>query len=199
MQRSRFLPAVLFFTAAFGGFSFAACGGNVVLDGGNTSTSTGGSGGASGSAGQGGNTVNPVGGSTGDAGSVGVGGSTIEPGCPPGYSLCGDICTDTSSDPANCGFCGNWCGNGASCVQGNCVIQSCVGCAEYISGGGDICPGQSTDIYNTMAECICAGKCIAQCATNVCNGSDITAECQTCVTDTVNGCGNEFNECANDL
>jgi len=34
--------------------------------------------------------------------------------------LCGSVCTDTSSDPNNCGQCGVPCGNGQTCQQGGC-------------------------------------------------------------------------------
>ena len=36
-------------------------------------------------------------------------------------TICGDfICTDLQWDPFNCGSCGNLCGPGASCNNGNC-------------------------------------------------------------------------------
>ncbi|MFO0591878.1 MAG: hypothetical protein U0441_30305 [Polyangiaceae bacterium] len=199
MQRSPFLPVVLFFTAAFGVFTFGACGGNVVLDGNTGVGGAGASAGAAGTNGSGGNTVNPSGGSTGDAGSVGVGGATIEPSCPPGWELCGDICVDLTTNPNYCGSCFNPCGGGESCVDGICQSPSCVTCAEYITNGGTLCDGLSQKIYDSLINCVCAGKCIAQCSDNVCTGNNVTADCQNCVLDTANGCGNEFNECSNDL
>ena len=33
----------------------------------------------------------------------------------------GGVCIDTTSDPANCGGCGNGCGEGTTCVGGSCV------------------------------------------------------------------------------
>ena len=201
MQHHRFLPGILFSSAAIAAFSFAACGGNVVLDGntgnggagggaGNTNTNTTSTGGAT--------TVNPVGGSTGDAGSIGEGGGTVA--CPGTLTYCPDGgCYDLFNDPSHCGSCDIACDFGATCQGGGCVQPTCVPCGEYITNGGELCGGQSQMFYDALINCVCAGKCLAQCSDNVCAGSNITIDCQNCVVDTVAGCGNEFNECANDF
>ena len=41
--------------------------------------------------------------------------------CPADTSICGESCIDLSSDPDNCGKCGNVCGNGENCISGSCV------------------------------------------------------------------------------
>lgn len=227
MRSKSFFPGGLFFAVAFAAFAFVACNGNVIVDNGpcpsgekacdgvcvDTATDYSNCG-ACGvvcngktaciNGACGGVTSNPSGTGGGSAGSNPTGGSSVggaTPGCPPGYSLCGDLCTDLYSDPYNCGACGNYCGQNGYCDGGGCVIPpDCVTCGEFISGSGaNLCPGPSEDLYNTLVNCVCAGSCIAQCQDNACAGSDITPECQDCVVDTVNGCGNEFNECANDI
>jgi hypothetical protein len=40
----------------------------------------------------------------------------------PSFACCPSIgCTDTATDPNNCGYCGNPCPTGSSCVAGNCT------------------------------------------------------------------------------
>ncbi len=58
--------------------------------------------------------------------------------CPgPGQALCDGLCIDTRSDHDNCGTCGHGCGDGNSCLNGNCVVGTCtISC-----GGGSICCG----------------------------------------------------------
>lgn len=77
----------------------------------------------------------------------------------------------------------------------------CVTCAEFITEGDPglgFCPG-SEELYNVLVECICAEKCVMQCA-DACSGmADIGGECQECIQDPQFGCGNELNECANDI
>jgi len=103
--------------------------------------------------------------------------------------LCGDgVCQpgEDASCPADCG-------------------AACVTCGELITNGGDtsqLCANgmpSSVDLYTALIDCVCTGACAALCGDNVCAGANVTAECQTCVLDTAAGCGNEFNECANDI
>ncbi len=226
MRSKSLFPGALFFSVAFVAFGFVACNGNVIIDNGSCPsgtkscgglcvelatdedncgscgnlcadgvtcisgacggiTNTGGTGGGSGGS-------NPTGGVAGGGGTTSV--------CPPGYSLCGDLCADLQNDPYNCGSCNNYCSSGV-CDAGSCVLPpDCVGCGEFISGGGgELCPGLSEKLYDTLVNCICADQCVALCSDNVCSGTNITDACQNCVLDTVNGCGNSFNECSNDI
>jgi sugar lactone lactonase YvrE len=41
--------------------------------------------------------------------------------CPPEQIACSGVCTDLSTDPANCGSCGNACFTGEACAGGACV------------------------------------------------------------------------------
>jgi hypothetical protein len=46
--------------------------------------------------------------------------------CPAGQAFCGGTCTDTSSDPNNCGSCGNRCPAGlSSCSGSQCICNPC--------------------------------------------------------------------------
>ncbi|MFO0758625.1 MAG: hypothetical protein U0359_19180 [Byssovorax sp.] len=81
---------------------------------------------------------------------------------------------------------------------------ACVSCAAAITPGANpdnlpVCDGTSKDLYDALTQCTCMGACMDVCSDNVCMGSDVSADCQTCVTDTAAGCGNEFNECSNDF
>lgn len=58
-----------------------------------------------------------------------------------GEVACGGTCTDTSSDPLNCGMCNNACPAGQTCVNGACA-------------GGDVCPPGD--------YVVCGGVCCAQ-------------------------------------
>jgi hypothetical protein len=52
--------------------------------------------------------------------------------CPGGLSACGDACLDTSSDPGNCGQCGNQCPSPTTCVSGTCSCpgEECLVCCH---------------------------------------------------------------------
>ncbi|KAF8852757.1 hypothetical protein BDZ45DRAFT_553830, partial [Acephala macrosclerotiorum] len=62
--------------------------------------------------------------------------------CPaPAYDSVGNtICTDTSSDPQNCGYCGNVCPTD-QCASGSC-------CPEYTMACGDNCVFTNNDTSN---------------------------------------------------
>ena len=44
--------------------------------------------------------------------------------CPPGSTLCGARCADTTADGAHCGACGRACGAGEECVDGACAVAT---------------------------------------------------------------------------
>lgn len=77
----------------------------------------------------------------------------------------------------------------------------CASCNDIVAFGNpyDACPGESLVVYNALNGCVCAGACEAACGTNVCDGQDISAECEACVGDPQLGCGDELDACLNDL
>jgi hypothetical protein len=38
-----------------------------------------------------------------------------------GSTKCGNVCVDTTTDPANCGACGTACATGQTCVASQCM------------------------------------------------------------------------------
>jgi hypothetical protein len=70
-------------------------------------------------------------------------GGTVPADCPLGETACGTRCTDTESDPLNCGMCGSACpvvGHAAtSCESGGCQLACDDGYANCNSDWGDGC------------------------------------------------------------
>jgi hypothetical protein len=54
-------------------------------------------------------------------------------------------------------------------------------------------------IFEALVTCVCEGACAAACGDNTCAGYAATYDCTACLQDTQYGCGNEFNDCANDF
>lgn len=89
--------------------------------------------------------------------------STCTCACPTGFTDCAGTCTNTSSDPNNCGSCGNHCPSTASCVNGQCCpnTQVCIN----PKGTATCCPAGTT--------CLGNGTCAHSCTTN--------ANCSRCI------------------
>ncbi len=189
---SRLPGALALFASSSLAFALTACGGNVIVD-----NSSGGSGAGGGSGGVAtGGTTSP----TTTTSTPTLTTATLD--CPPGYTPCNNsYCADFANDSTNCGGCGAICSSGTYCQGGICVYPpDCVSCGQFITEGqGTLCPGTSQDLYDSLVNCVCAGVCAFQCSDNICTGQMATDPCLNCVQDTVNGCGNEFNECANDF
>jgi len=82
--------------------------------------------------------------------------STCQCACPTGLTECGGTCTNTSSDPNNCGSCGNHCPSIASCVNGQCCPNSQI-CISS-TGTATCCP--------TGTTCLSNGTCAHPCTTS---------------------------------
>jgi hypothetical protein len=98
--------------------------------------------------------------------------------CGVGTTCCGGHCTDTHSDPDNCGVCHNICeGDQDACTSGTC------GCA-----GGGTCAAPT---YNNV------GKCCGMGCNNVCTDKNNCGACGHVCTGTatcnLGGCSNENN------
>lgn len=50
--------------------------------------------------------------------------TSFVPACSSGLTQCGQNCVDLTTDQFNCGACGNFCGAGASCIEGACVCDA---------------------------------------------------------------------------
>jgi len=75
--------------------------------------------------------------------------------CPVGQIACpGGNCVDTSTDPRNCGGCGNSCAIGQACTAGACVTLSC-------PAGQSLCSGRCIDTSTDIRNC---GTCGNSCA-----------------------------------
>ncbi len=95
-------------------------------------------------------------------------------------TLCGTFCTNTSSDPANCGSCGTTCSPGVPCASGTCAGGNC-GAGQTVCGGK--CTNTSTD-NNNCGACgqVCksgsfcnAGQCVSNNSACVSNGVNLPA------------------------
>lgn len=96
--------------------------------------------------------------------------STCTCACPTGLTECGGTCTNTSSDPNNCGSCGNHCPSTASCVNGQCCPNSQV-CINS-TGTVTCCPAGTT--------CLSNGTCAHPCTTTT---ATCPRGCRACIED----------------
>jgi hypothetical protein len=74
--------------------------------------------------------------------------------CPPGQVLCAGGCKDLNVDVNNCGSCGNVCAvaNGIpGCVNGHCVIVSCIG--GFGDCNGNVSDGCETNLNIDQNNC----------------------------------------------
>jgi hypothetical protein len=121
--------------------------------------------------------------------------------CGATQSLCDDVCVDTAVDQNNCGECGNVCGEGEVCSNGECG-SSCGG--AYAECGGK-CANVQYDINNCGAcgkKCgtgqVCSqGACSAGCGTGAALCGDSSTFCADTMNDRAN-CGGCGIKCAKD-
>ena len=157
-----------------GGFGGGGGGGGGFGGGGGGGGGFGGGGGGGGFGGGGG------GGGGGFGGGGGGGGGT----CTYPDQICGNTCTNTASDPANCGYCGNQCANGLVCTSSSCV-QGCT--APLVA-----CSGTCVDTTSDSNNC---GSCGHVCTNGqVCNGGACGSPCP----DGSTFCGTTCTDLGND-
>jgi hypothetical protein len=97
-----------------------------------------------------------------------------------GTSACSGACVDLTSDPQNCGSCGNACGSGMTCTQSACVpVQTCS-------------PGAVDSCYDGPAGTEGVGPCVK--GTHTCSPTGTWGACMGEVTPTDEVCGNAVDE-----
>jgi Glycosyl hydrolase family 12 len=84
---------------------------------------------------------------------------TVQNACPAGQQTCNGVCKALSSDPQNCGACGNACGAGLFCSLSACSAT----CAQGLTACGAACE----NLASSPTHC---GACNNPCASGVCNG-----------------------------
>jgi hypothetical protein len=112
----------------------------------------------------------------------------------PGQTFCGSACTDTNTDPKNCGGCagagGQVCPSSApACVQGNCT------CPSTYTVCGSACVDLATD-PNNCGTCgqacpsgyVCGGQPSACGGITVCQNTSVMCALQNEVCDGYNRC-----------
>jgi hypothetical protein len=72
--------------------------------------------------------------------------------CSSDRRACGATCTDTMTDPANCGACGIFCSSKETCVQGHCRGKCTAGQTSCFDGCHDL-------LYDTENCGICGNSC----------------------------------------
>ena len=112
----------------------------------------------------------------------------LQPRLPVPQTCCTFGCTDTTSDPGNCGGCGFVCASGAFCSNSQCVSNppppgcGTVGCAPGYTCCGTFCADTTDDVNNCGGcglecppqadQCVNGQCCTAQtCGPPVCNCS----------------------------
>ncbi|WP_141326821.1 MXAN_6577-like cysteine-rich protein [Myxococcus sp. AB025B] len=94
--------------------------------------------------------------------------------CSEGLSRCGDTCADLTSESANCGACGNACGEGQLCAEGACRCLT----------GTTACDGACVDTRSSPQHCGACGT--------TCDSSEVCEQgtCQLNCTAGLLRCGN---------
>jgi hypothetical protein len=102
-------------------------------------------------------------------------GSTRLTECSDDEVLCGEACTSTDTDPANCGACGVACEAGETCEDGVCGG----GCPEGTSPCGSD-PASCVDLSSDPENC---GACGSSCGGRVCEGGECGDICDQWLTE----------------
>jgi len=94
--------------------------------------------------------------------------STSFHGCSSGEAFCGSTCAALSSDPANCGACGNACGQYRSCAAGTCQTTT-AGCSKCIQTATKATCAAAVSACNADNACTDLDQCVVNCSTPACD------------------------------
>jgi hypothetical protein len=95
--------------------------------------------------------------------------------CGTGKAFCNGNCIDVSSDPNNCGACGNVCSapqvQSYGCQNGQCTISQCSATMHWLDCDGQFANGCETDKYLSDNCGVCGNVCPAgsQCFMGTCS------------------------------
>jgi len=92
--------------------------------------------------------------------------------CCSGLSCCSGTCVNTSTDPNNCGSCGNSCGVGYNCVDGTCVNTNNPPTISSVTDSPDpVVTGNSITFSVTWSDSDDNGQKLLICKTNSLSGT----------------------------
>ncbi len=89
------------------------------------------------------------------------------------HEVCDGLCIDTSSDPANCGSCGNACASGETCSEGTCGVTCSEGQSQCLDGccpDGYVCWAVFEGIYPECCQHDPAGDLKCTCPSSYSSG-----------------------------
>ena len=114
--------------------------------------------------------------------------------CQGSLKCCEGFCVDVNNNDANCGYCGNPCGEGGKCQSGSCV-ETCGDAGAVCLSNQECCDDVCVDTNYNAAYC---GDCDTQCGDGeVCSGGvcetlECDPECESgetcCKVGTTNSC-----------
>ena len=93
--------------------------------------------------------------------------------CPSGETRCDGQCVNLDSDVDNCGFCGNSCAKGKTCLKGVCECPSgetnCSGVCTDLNSDSNNCGSCGSTCQQGYGTC-CGGRCCPEGYGTCCNG-----------------------------
>jgi hypothetical protein len=123
-----------------------------------------------------------------------------EPACTGGQTCCIDGCTDTQTDPDNCGMCNHACGPGSMCQKGSCTPP--VGCNDGAACtlGDTCCPSGCTNTDSDPNNCGTCGRACGPdntCSSGFCQ-SPMTCNGGPACSGTLQCCGDGCDDTTSD-
>jgi hypothetical protein len=122
--------------------------------------------------------------------SVSVGPGSVGPGSVGPSSVGPSVASSTTGDVGAGGASGCF---SCSAYLNECVVSEAPECATW-----DLCDGESVELFNVLADCVCTA-CAVECV-NTCAGAQGDPECEPCQQGAIGGvCSGAFTDCASDF